>query len=247
MIKTPVINIKNLEIGYNTKLCNPINLQAYESEIICITGKNGTGKSTLLKTLAGIIKPLSGEIFYNNYLHTALSLKQKARLISFVPSRLAYFSNIKVFDLIAMGRTPYTNVFDKFDFKDHEIINNAIDLFGLENFRKKPLSEISDGERQKAMICRAFVQNTPVIMLDEPTAFLDYPSKVELLERLQKLSIENKKTILFSSHDLELSLSKASEIWIFNDNKISPYSMHDSGHKQVLKEVFAYEQSEKDC
>lgn len=240
MNNKPVINIRQLEIGYKHSLTNPVELSANSGELICILGKNGTGKSTLLKTLAGIIKPLAGEIFIIGINQNKLGPKNKSKLISFVPSRLAYMSNIKVIDLVSMGRTPYTNVFNNLNHNDLEQIDYAIELFGLQNLRNRPLFEVSDGERQKAMICRAYVQNTPVIMLDEPTAFLDYPSKVELIERLKSMTINSKKTIIFSSHDLELSLKNVEKLWIFDNKTIIDKNILDLECKKILNEIFSF-------
>lgn len=236
-----VINIVDLEIGYGKRLCKPINQTAYTGDCICIAGKNGTGKSTLLKTLSGIIKPLSGNIFYKNNNLNNINLKTKSKFISLVPSKLSYSSNLKVYDLIAIGRTPYTNIFDRLNKNDLEIIDFSINLFGLKDLESKSLYEISDGERQKAMICRAFVQNTPVIFLDEPTAFLDYPSKVELFKQLKYLCEAQGKTILFSSHDLELALKTANKTWIFNENELSEHKINDLANSNLLKTVFSFE------
>ncbi len=241
MMNDKVINIVNLEIGYGKQLCKPINKTSYAGDCICIAGKNGTGKSTFLKTLSGIIKPLSGSIFYKKIDLNKINLKTKSKFISFVPSKLSYFSNLKVYDLIAIGRTPYTNIFDKLNINDLELIDYSISLFGLKDLKNKSLYEISDGERQKAMICRAFVQNTPVILLDEPTAFLDYPSKVELLRQLKYLCDEKGKTIIFSSHDLELALKNANKAWIFNENNLSEHKVKDLANNNLLKSIFSFE------
>lgn len=235
------INIEKLEVGYSKALNSPANLKAYPGDFICVLGKNGCGKSTLLKTIAGILKPIAGEIYLFNQKSDKIDVKQKAKIVSFVPSRLAYLANIKVIDLVSLGRTPYTNILNKLSNQDNEVIHQAVEEFGLKELQHKPLFQISDGEKQKAMICRAYVQNTPIILLDEPSAFLDYPSKVELIERLNYLSNNKNKTIIFSSHDLELSLNKTNKLWIFDNNRISQKHINDKDCNKILKDIFNFD------
>ena len=212
-----MINIESLSIGYKKHtIINNINLEANVGNLICIIGSNGTGKTTFLNTIAGIIPALSGKIFYNNQDFTNISLIEKSKLISYVSSRQEYLSNFNVFDLVSLGRSPYTNIFDKKSNSDKEIIDNAIVEFHLEDIKHKLLYKISDGERQRAMICRAIVQETPVILLDEPTSFLDYHAKRELLINLSQLAHQKNKCIIFSCHDIELALKFSDIIWLFN-------------------------------
>jgi iron complex transport system ATP-binding protein len=235
-----IINIENLQVGYKTPIVNNINLSAEKSNLICIIGKNGTGKSTFLKTLAGIIPQLKGNIFINNSNLKSISALQKAKYLSFVPAKLSNLANISLRELVKIGRTPYTNLFDKLSVDELDLIQKSLEKFNLNDIADKSLLEVSDGERQKAMICRAFVQNSPVILLDEPTAFLDYPSKVELLLSLKKLSEEHQKTIVFSSHDLEIALNYADRIWLFNDENIINLDNNNVETFNILKRIFNF-------
>ncbi len=240
MTNSPIINTEKLTIGYRQAICKDINLSAYGGENICLIGKNGSGKSTFLKTIAGIINKIEGNILIQNQNILKLGGTNRAKLVCFVPSRLAYFSNIKIIELIMMGRAPYTNIFDKQSKEDIEKISEAIELFELQNLTNKYLYQVSDGERQKAMICKAFVQDTQLILMDEPSAFLDYPSKVSLMDNLNKLCKINKKTIIYSTHDLELGLKNADKIWICDDGKIIAYEKEKFKHNDILKSVFHY-------
>lgn len=240
MSKT-ILNIKNLEIGYKDPITNVINLNAEEGNLVCIIGRNGVGKSTLLNTLSGILKPLSGDIFYNDINFPRLSSNERSRLISYVPSRQEYVSNLNVYELVSMGRSPYTNMFDKHSTNDKDIIEKALIEFNLENLQKKSLYEVSDGERQRAMICRAIVQETPVILLDEPTAFLDYYAKQKLLFDLSVLVKEKNKCIIFSSHDLQLSVKYSELVWLFHHNEVKSFTTNDLKNSGLLNELMNFE------
>ena len=220
--KRQVIDIRHLSIGYKKHaVINNINLNANLGSLICIIGRNGTGKTTFLNTISGIIPALSGKIFYNNQDFTNISLIEKSKLISYVASRQEYLSNFTVFDLVSLGRSPYTNIFDKKSDSDREIIDSVIAEFHLENIKHKVLYKISDGERQRSMICRAIVQETPIILLDEPTSFLDYYAKQELLISLSQLTKQKNKCIVFSCHDIELASKFSDTIWLADKNSIT--------------------------
>lgn len=236
-----ILHIKDLNIGYKRPVIESINLEAGSGSLICIIGRNGVGKSTFLNTLSGIINPLAGSIFYNDKNFTKLSLRERSTLMSYVPSRLEYLSNLSVYDLVSLGRSPYTNIFDKKNPDDIQIISEALKDFDLEGLKDRALYEISDGERQRAMICRAIIQETPVILLDEPTAFLDYYTKQKLLFDLSKLVEEKKKCIIFSSHDIELSLKYANIIWLFNEKGVRSFSIQSLKESNLLKELMNFD------
>jgi iron complex transport system ATP-binding protein len=240
-VNDSILHIKDLHIGYKYPVVSSINISADRGNLVCIIGRNGTGKSTLLNTLAGIIKPLAGNIFYENKDLSKLNLRERSTIISYVPSKQEYLSNLSVYDLVTLGRSPYTNIFDKRSLEDKIIIDNAIKDFDLEELRGKALYEISDGERQRSMICRAIVQETPVILLDEPTAFLDYYAKQKLLFDLAELANKKYKCIIFSSHDIELSLKYARIIWLFHNKEVVSVQVDDLKKSNLLKELMGYE------
>lgn len=235
-----ILYTDNLNIGYKNSIISSINIEASQSDFICIIGRNGVGKSTLLNTLSGLIKPVSGNIFYNGKNSIKLSLREKSVLLSYVPSRQEYLSNMSIYDLISLGRTPYTNIFDKKSITDNTIISKALYEFNLEQLKNRALYEVSDGERQRAMICRAIVQETPIILLDEPTAFLDYYAKQKLLYDLSLLSNEKNKCIIFSSHDIELVLKYAKTVWLIINNQIKSMSVEELKESDFLNEIINF-------
>ncbi len=215
-----LIDIKALEIGYRlsksktVSLLPPVNLQLKRAAITGLIGVNGSGKSTLLRTLAGVLIPLSGEMLFDNFNASHLKLKDRARLISVVLTETIDDPYLKVIDVVAMGRYPYTGFLGKLDKADFEICYHAMESTGIMQLSQRRLNQLSDGEKQKVMIAKALAQDTPLILLDEPAAYLDYPSKIELMLLLKKLTIEQHKTILISSHDLEMLLRTVDDLWL---------------------------------
>ncbi|MCF0206928.1 MAG: ABC transporter ATP-binding protein [Bacteroidales bacterium] len=225
---TKVLSIENLLFGYKFPLTSePVNITANCGDFICFIGRNGTGKTTMLNTIIGVKKALSGTISICGVELNKISNSKKSQYVSFVPSKIEAIQNMRVRDLVAVGRTPYTNIFDRRTQSDNAIISEAIEQFGLGNIANSQISEISDGERQKAMICRAVVQKTPTIILDEPTAFLDYFAKQKLLADLKELAEKENKCIIFSCHDLDIALKYCTHIWLLDDNKLTSLSKEE--------------------
>ncbi|MCK9255066.1 MAG: ABC transporter ATP-binding protein [Bacteroidales bacterium] len=213
-----ILKINNLEFGYKTPLCKAVNISAEIGDLICLVGLNGSGKSTFLNTISGILKPLSGEIFINKQNIKNLSLNKKSQLISYVPTRIDFTANLTVRELAEMGRSPYTNIFDKKSKSDIELVENILNDFDLLKLQNRQIWSLSDGEKQKAMIARALVQETPIIVLDEPSAFLDYKMKSRFLAKLKEIS--KTKSLIFSSHDIETATKFATKIWFINEEKL---------------------------
>lgn len=187
--------LENLVIGYHRRgeqirVAGPLNEQVRPGEFVCLIGRNGTGKSTLLRTLCGIIPPLSGTMRVPRHIAVVLTEKPRAKMFS-------------VEDMVAMGRTPYTNFWGRLSAEDKTVVDAAIHRVGIDDLRDRKMGTLSDGERQKVMIAKALAQQTSVILLDEPTAFLDYPSKSELFRLLHELAHDERKVILASTHDLD--------------------------------------------
>ena len=217
-----MIELKDLTIGYaqknNTKVvASGINATLHSGRLTCLIGANGIGKSTLLRTLSAFQPPLSGEIFIDNESPIPLSTltdKQLSRLIGVVLTEKPDIQNMTVFELVGLGRSPYTGFWGRLNEDDKEVVKESLRLVGIESLQDRLIQTLSDGERQKTMIAKALAQQTPVIYLDEPTAFLDYPSKVEMLTLLRHLARETGKTIFLSTHDMELALQIADELWL---------------------------------
>ena len=221
-----IIRIKSLSIGYsegnkNQKiLFSDLNLTCRRGEIIGLIGKNGSGKSTLLKTLAGLLKPLDGNIFINDSTIRRFTRRELARQVSFVSTEVPVIPNLSVSELVSLGRYPYTDWTGRLSREDMEQVNTSIEQVDIGYLSAKPVSEISDGERQRVMIARALAQDTGIMILDEPTAFLDLPNKYEILRLLNHLASAKGKTILFSTHDLGIAFHEADKIWLFLNDRI---------------------------
>jgi len=239
-----MIQIKNLDIGYKneTKIksfaLNCINIEANSGELIALVGKNGSGKSTLLRTLACLQPAVNGEIRFNEIQSNKLNNKQLAQLLCFVYAENVNIHKLTVFDFISLGRFPHTNWFGVLKMPDIEIINNAMQSVGIAKLATKYINQISDGEQQRAMIARALAQDTQIIMLDEPTAFLDLENKYHLVELLRRLAHEKKKTIIFSTHDLNTALSRADKIWLIAQNRIYEGAPEDLVLNNVFSNIF---------
>jgi len=204
-----MIDIKHLEIGYQNKrqhnsVFKDINLTLNASDLVGLMGDNGVGKSTFLKTITGNLTPLSGEININNKSITHYTAQQLAQILSIVVTEKIGGFNLTVWDVVATGRTPYINIFGKLTSEDETIVTKALEQLNLLLLKDKLIDELSDGQRQKVMIAKSLAQQTPIIVLDEPTAFLDHTSKHHLFATLKQLCAEQGKLIIVSSHDLEL-------------------------------------------
>lgn len=218
---TKTIEIKSLAIGYPGRkevkiVADNINASINNGELTCLLGANGVGKSTLLRTLSAFQPKLSGEIWIQDKEIETYTDKQLSQIISVVLTDRLDIRNMTAEELIGLGRSPYTGFWGALSKEDKEIVKYAITQIGIENLAHRMIQTLSDGERQKVMIAKALVQETPVIFLDEPTAFLDFPSKVEIMQLLHQLSRETGKTIFLSTHDLELALQIADKLWVMD-------------------------------
>jgi iron complex transport system ATP-binding protein len=225
MDSTELISLDSLKIGYDTgknekPLLHPLTACARKGELIAVIGRNGIGKSTLLRTLTGLQPSLGGEVFLSGKNIKDYSRMELAQIIGYISTEIVKVSNMNVYDLVALGRFPYTNWMGKIDRKNHEVIFDAIEKTGLSALSKRLISELSDGERQRAMIARILAQDTGIMVMDEPTAFLDIGSKYEILHLMHLLSRKGPKTIIFSTHDLHMAISLSDKIWLILDNKL---------------------------
>lgn len=210
---------KNLSIGYDNRVvASGIDIALEEGKLSCLIGENGAGKSTLLRTLAGFQKPLSGEVLIGERSIYEIPKRELARMISVVLTDKPDIQNSTVYELVALGRMPYTGFFGRLSKEDERIVNECLQITGVEPTRK--VNNLSDGERQKVMIARALAQQTPYIFLDEPTAFLDYPSKVRTMKMLKELARQYSKTILLSTHDLEIALDISDRIVMMENGNV---------------------------
>ena len=254
--------LKDLSIGYTAKgnekvVACGLNAAINSGELTCLLGQNGIGKSTLLRTLSAFQPPLSGDVLLNidpplspprgSDLKpplgevwkgfrplSSLNSQLLSRLIGVVLTEKLAIKNMTAEELIAMGRAPYTGFWGRLTEEDHQVVSDAIRLVGIESLAGRMIQTLSDGERQKVMIAKALAQQTPIIYLDEPTAFLDYPSKVEMMQLLRRLAVQEQKTIFLSTHDVELSLQVADCIWLMESDQLYVGTPHQLAEQGVL-------------
>lgn len=217
----PILYTQNLSIGYKTKegvfaLKENLDIKIHNGELVCLIGPNGCGKSTLMRTIAGLQKPLDGNTFISEINLKELKPHKYARLLSLVLTDKINSGALTVHDIVSIGRYPYINYFAKLSAKDNAIINEALAKVHLTDYIHRFFSELSDGEKQRVLIAKALAQDTPLIMLDEPTAHLDLPNRVEIMNILKRLAKETNKAILLSTHELDLALQTADTIWLMN-------------------------------
>jgi iron complex transport system ATP-binding protein len=215
------IELKQLSIGYPGKprpkvVARGLNAPLYGGELTCLVGVNGAGKSTLLRTLAGFQSPLGGEVRLDGRSLSDFSQKELSRTTGVVLTEKVAVRDLPVRELAGMGRSPYTGFWGRLNRRDRAIVDDALRQAGIFDLAERLVDTLSDGERQKVLIAKVLAQQTPVILLDEPTAFLDFPSRVEMLLLLRNLSRETGKILLFSTHDLELAWQIADRCWMLD-------------------------------
>lgn len=220
-----ILSTSNLKIGYTSKkaaiiIGENISISLKKGKLISLIGANGIGKSTLLRTITGIQKPIAGDVTLNDKKIADYTSLQLAQQLSLVLTESLPPSNLTVFELVALGRQPYTNWIGTLTEKDILKINEAIELTQISHLVDKKHFEISDGQLQKVLIARALAQDTPLIILDEPTTHLDLLHKISLFKLLKKLTSETQKCILFSTHDIDLAIQLSDEIIIMTPEKV---------------------------
>ena len=228
------IKLNNVSIGYGRKVvAEGITSTLCSGKLTCLLGVNGAGKSTLLRTLSAFQPALGGTIDINGRDICEMSPKERATTISVVLTEKTDLQNMTVRELVAMGRAPYTGFWGTMEQGDCNMVDEAMTLVGITGLADRMIQTLSDGERQKTMIAKALAQHTPFIFLDEPTAFLDFPSKVEMMHLLKHLCREQDKAVIMSTHDLDIALQMADQLWLMNkDSGItigSPHELADSG------------------
>jgi iron complex transport system ATP-binding protein len=236
------IVFNNLKIGYSVGRGNRfpvISAQVNRAELIVLMGKNGAGKSTLLRTLAGLQPALGGELKLMGKNLNRYSQKERAALISFVSTERINIQHFTVFNLVSAGRYAYTNWLGSLHRDDLTVIDSAMQMAGIAHLTDKYISEISDGELQRVMIARTLAQGAPIIILDEPTAFLDLPNKFSILLLLRNLAWRENKTIILSTHDLDLAARIADNIWLLTPDTLKQGAPEDFALNAGFDGIFA--------
>ncbi|MBF1392899.1 ABC transporter ATP-binding protein [Prevotella histicola] len=230
------ITLSHLSVGYKIghAVVSDINLTLQSGKLASLIGANGVGKSTLLKTLTGFLPKLEGSLLLDGKDISEFSQRALARQISIVLTQKPDVQNLTVEEIVGLGRSPYTGFFGKLHANDQQIVDESITAVGIEKLKNRMIQTLSDGERQKVMIAKALAQQTPVIFLDEPTAFLDFSSKVETFQLLQRMAHEMGKLVLLSTHDLELAVRFSDTLLQVNGDGLRTVSNEEVTHQMQM-------------
>lgn len=233
-----MIHLKDFSIGFGSRiLLDKVNTSFGKGQLTALIGRNGSGKSTLLRAIAGLNRRYSGEIILDGKDIRSLSPGEVARSLAFVTTERTRIPNLRCEDVVAIGRAPYTNWIGRMQDIDRHIVMYAIRSVGMESYAERTMDTMSDGECQRIMIARALAQDTPIMLLDEPTSFLDMPNRYELVSLLRTLAHDKGKCILFSTHELDVALRMCDSIALVDDgalHHLSVTEMIESGHIQRL-------------
>ena len=226
-----MIRFQSLSLGYGSRiLIDSLSATVKRGELTALVGRNGTGKSTLLRAITGLGERIGGDILLGDKSIDSLSTAERATMVAFVTTDKVRIANLHCRDVVALGRAPYTNWIGRMQEQDEEIVMRSMELVGMSDYADKTMDRMSDGECQRIMIARALAQQTPIILLDEPTAFLDMPNRYELCTLLQRLAHEEQKCILFSTHELDIALVLCDSIAL-----ISPPQLHLLPTEEMVK------------
>lgn len=241
-----ILQITDLSIGYQKSLLSHIRAEIEEGETVLLAGKNGCGKTTLLKTLFKELPALAGNIKINGRDISKIPASEIGKQVSVVLSRSELSPHLKVYDLIALGRYPYKKWYEKLNDKEVHDIKEIMNLLDLNKYKNYYVSELSDGNLQKTLIARALIQDSPLLILDEPTSHLDIFNKLEIMRLLTHLAKEKKKAVLFTSHDLDLGLSAADKLWFIKEDTMLTGFTEDLANRENILEYFAGKSMEFD-
>ena len=238
-----ILSFDNLEIGfisgrYRHILLPPVKGSAKQGELIAVIGKNGIGKSTFLRTITGLQPLIAGDLKLEGKSISEYPRIKLAEKVGYISTEIVRVSNMRVYDLVSLGRYPYTNWFGRISEEDDNIITDAIEKTGMAGFRDRPVTQLSDGERQRAMISMILAQDTNLMVMDEPTAFLDISSRFEIIHLMHELTRNRDKTIVFSTHDLSVAVSQADKIWLLKEEGILEGAPEDLMLEGSFKTLF---------
>lgn len=233
-----MISIKNAHIGYVESLLHCKDIQLECGKVYVLVGKNGIGKSTLLKTISKQIVPLSGNILIDGKGINSISTHELPKMLSFVPVHFPHMDYVRSKEFISAGRAPYTNALGRITEADSNEIKHAIDTLGIESLADRFTSELSDGEKQLVAISKAIAQKTPVILLDEPTAFLDYSNKKKVLSVLKETAISLNKCIILSAHDIDLCLEFSTDFLVVSADTREMSLFKAPNRREILSVAF---------
>ena len=239
-----MMQLEQLTVGYGDKcLIEGASAVIKPGRLTALIGRNGAGKSSLLRVLCGIDAPKSGSVSLDGQDLRSLSQPARARVISFVTTQRVRISNLRCRDVVGMGRAPYTDWIGRLTENDKDIVQRSMEMVDMQGYAERMLHTLSDGECQRIMIARALAQQTPVILLDEPTSFLDVPNRYETCRLLQRLAKDENKMIIFSTHELDIALNLCDDIMLIDSPKLlfgSTKEIVESGAIERLFHVKEY-------
>lgn len=237
-----ILHTANLSVGYKDRtVLSSLNLNLNKGQLTCLLGPNGSGKSTLIRTLAGIQKPLLGMVTLQEKSLREVSPKTLAKQLSLVLTDRITPGNLTVYGLVSLGRFPYTTWMGSLTGEDKDVIQWALEITGTMQFANRHIGELSDGEKQKVMIARALAQQTDLIILDEPTAHLDSPNRIEIFHLLRELVSSGHRAILISTHDIDTAIANADKLWLVANQSISQGAPEDLVLDGRLEKAFTKE------
>ena len=225
MKTAPVISAQHLDIGYRTggdgikRVHSDLNIALYAGELTCLLGANGAGKSTLLRTLSGAQPSLSGDVCINGKPLKEISRHNLSQTIGVVLTDKTAIGGLTVREVVALGRQPHTGFFGILSSHDKQVVEESLEACGIADKGARYMASLSDGERQKVMIAKALAQECPIVLLDEPTAFLDIVSRIEVMSLLHRIATEHHRAILLSTHDIEQALVLSDRLWLLSREK----------------------------
>ncbi|MDE5997356.1 MAG: ABC transporter ATP-binding protein [Muribaculaceae bacterium] len=235
-----MITLQNLTIGYKSRiLLSDADTKFPKASLTSLIGRNGTGKSTLLRAIAGLNPHYSGSILLDGKELSSLSPSAMAKTLAFVSTQRTRIPSMRSVDAVAMGRAPYTNWIGRMQKVDEEIVMRSLSEVGMEAFAQRTLDTMSDGECQRVMIARALAQDTPIILLDEPTSFLDMPSRYDLVTLLNRLAHDQEKCILFSTHELDIATEMCDAVALIDTPRLIHLPAQEfiaAGHLSLIME-----------
>lgn len=233
-----MIQLENIHIGYQQSLLEIPSMELQAGSVYTLIGRNGSGKSTFLKTLSRQIDPLSGKIFIHDKDLSELSKTELPTLLSFVPAHFPLMDFVTAQEYIGLGRSPYTGMLGKMKDADLEQVQKALQLLSIEHLSQKPTTQLSDGEKQMVAIAKSIAQEADCIVLDEPTAFLDYANKVNVMEILHNVARSMNKCIILSSHDIDLCVEMKGQFLVLESNKKQLTQLENAPKAALIQRAF---------
>jgi len=234
-----MIHLDHISLGYEQRrLLTDCSAHFAAGALTALIGRNGSGKSTLLRAITGLGRLSAGTVRLGGATLDSLDSQQRAERIAFVTTERVRIANLRCRDVVALGRAPYTNWIGRMQEEDRQLVEESLALVGMSDYAERTLDRMSDGECQRVMIARALAQQTPIILLDEPTSFLDLPNRYELCHLLQRLAHEEQKCILFSTHELDIARTLCDSVALIDTPQLHHLPTHEMERSGLIERLF---------